>query len=166
MHVRLADEADIGHVARIWHDGWHDSHAQLMPAELTRLRTLMSFEDRLRAMLPSVRVVGTHGAPTGFCIVRESELYQLFVEAKARGSGVAAALLADAETQLFEGGVKTAWLACAIGNDRAARFYEKWGWRRLGTMRYDAETSAGAFALQVWRYEKALVRPSQYQGGS
>ena len=30
------------------------------------------------------------------------------------------------------GRVEVAWLACAIGNDRAARFYEKSGWRRAG----------------------------------
>jgi GNAT superfamily N-acetyltransferase len=160
MEVRLADEAEIGHVARVWHDSWHDSHALLMPKELTRLRTLMSFEERLRAMLPSVRVIGPHGAPLGFCVVKSDELYQLFVSAEARGRGVAASLLADAEMKLAEGGVKTAWLACAIGNDRAARFYEKWGWHRVGTMSYDAETSAGTFALQVWRYEKALARPA------
>ena len=26
--------------------------------------------------------------------------------------------------RLSKGGVDTAWLACAVGNDRAARFYE------------------------------------------
>jgi len=47
-------------------------------------------------------------------------------------------------------------IACAIGNERAARFYEKHGWRRVGTMVNYAETSDGAFPLEVWRYEKAL----------
>jgi ribosomal protein S18 acetylase RimI-like enzyme len=47
-------------------------------------------------------------------------LYQLFVSPHARGSGVAAALIADAEARLAERGVQTAWLACAIGNDRAS----------------------------------------------
>jgi ribosomal protein S18 acetylase RimI-like enzyme len=86
------------------------------------------------------------------------ELYQLFVSAPARGSGVAAALIADAEARLAEAGVETAWLACAIGNERAARFYEKSGWRRVGTMINYAETSDGVFPLEVWRYEKRLRR--------
>jgi hypothetical protein len=30
-------------------------------------------------------------------------------------------LIADAEARLAEAGIATAWLACAIGNDRAAR---------------------------------------------
>jgi len=86
------------------------------------------------------------------------ELSQLFVSAEAHGSGVAAALIADAEARLAEHGVETAWLACAIGNDRAARFYEKSGWRLAGTAVNTAETSSGPFPLEVWRYEKRLTR--------
>jgi ribosomal protein S18 acetylase RimI-like enzyme len=160
MDVRAADEAEIGHLARIWHDGWHEAHAQIVPEELTRLRTLESFRDRLRAALPNVRVVGPPGEPLGFCIVQDDELYQLFVSTEARGSGVAAALVADAEVRLADNGVATAWLACAIGNQRAAKFYEKCGWSRVGTMVNYAETSSGPFPLEVWRYEKSLIRPA------
>ena len=91
--------------------------------------------------------------------MKDDELYQLFVTARARGSGVAAALVTDAEARLSARGVTTAWLACAIGNERAARFYEKCGWHRVGTMLNQAETSEGAFPLEVWRYEKRLDRP-------
>jgi ribosomal protein S18 acetylase RimI-like enzyme len=101
-------------------------------------------------------VAGSPGEPVGFYVVKDDELYQLFVAAEARGTGVAAALMTDAEAQLAQSGVETAWLACAIGNERAARFYEKCGWRRVGTMSNEAETSEGTFLLQVWRYEKDL----------
>jgi hypothetical protein len=67
--------------------------------------------------------------------------------------------MTDAETRLAKGGFDIAWLACAIGNDRAARFYEKSGWRRVIT--YQAETSAGTFPLEVWRYEKNLRQISR-----
>jgi ribosomal protein S18 acetylase RimI-like enzyme len=157
MRVRPAEEAEIDHLARVWYDGWHEAHAQIVPAELTRLRTVESFRDRLQAARASIRVVGPSGAPVGFCIVKGDELYQLFVSAQSRGSGVAAALIADAEARLSEAGVETAWLACAIGNERAARFYEKRGWRRVGTVVNHVETSNGEFALEVWRYEKPLT---------
>jgi ribosomal protein S18 acetylase RimI-like enzyme len=159
MDVRSAEKAEVDHLARIWYDGWQDAHARILPAELTRLRTLESFRDRLHAALPNVRVAGPLGAPIGFCIVQRNELYQLFVSAAARGSGVAAALVADAEARFAENGVAIAWLACAIGNERAARFYEKCSWRRVGTMVNHAETSNGLFPLEVWRCEKSLARP-------
>jgi ribosomal protein S18 acetylase RimI-like enzyme len=158
MDVRDAEAAEIDQLATLWHDGWHEAHAPIVPAELTRLRTLESFRHRLQQALPSIRVVGPSRAPVGFCIVKGAELYQLFVSAGSRGSGVAAALIADAEARLSEGGVDTAWLACAIGNERAARFYEKRGWRRVGTMVNRLDTSSGQFPLEVWRYEQ-LVRP-------
>jgi GNAT superfamily N-acetyltransferase len=157
MVVRAAEQREIDYLAKLWYDGWQDGHAHVVPAELTRLRTLESFRERLQAALPSIRVAGPPGAPFGFCIVKGDELYQLFVSAQSRGSGVAAVLIADAEARLAESGVDTAWLACAIGNERAARFYEKCGWRRVGTMVNHLETSEGPFLLEVWRYEKSLT---------
>lgn len=156
MQVRCAERFEIDQLAKLWYDGWQDAHAQVLPAELKRLRTLESFRERLQAALANVRVVGPPGTPTGFCIVKDDELYQLYVSSGARGSGIAAALIADAEARLAKRGVETAWLACAIGNDRAARFYEKHGWRRIGTMVSQLETQEGIFSLEVWRYEKSL----------
>ncbi len=156
MNVRDAEAGELADLARIWYDGWYDAHAQIVPAELAAFRTLESFRERLRAALPNVRVAGPAGAAAGFYIVKDDELYQLFVSAQSRGSGVAAALIADAEARLHDAGFGTAWLACAVGNERAARFYEKAGWHRAGTREYSAETSSGEFILQVWRYENPL----------
>lgn len=154
LPVRVAGN---GLLVGLWYDGWQDAHARILPPALARLRTRESLENRLRAALPSVRVMGQHGAPVGFCMVKGDELYQLFVAGESRGSGVAAALLADAEARLSADGVEVALLACAIGNDRAARFYEKHGWHRVGTVVNPLDTSSGTFPLEVWRYEKRLA---------
>ena len=159
MNVRSALDTELDRLAAIWHEVWHESHAPLMPAELTRLRTLENFRDRLEALLPEIRVVGPAGSPAGFCIVRDDELYQLYLSAEARGTGAAAALLADAEDAIFcRPAFKVAWLACAVGNERAARFYEKSGWRRAGTEAIEVDTSEGPFPLEIWRFEKPLER--------
>ena len=157
MDVRAAQETELDQLATLWHAAWNDAHAQLVPAELTRLRTWDSFRSRLKEALPDIRVVGPPGQPLGFCIIKDDELYQLFVAREARGSGAAAALIDDGEARLAKNGVETAWLACAIGNNRAARFYEKRGWHLAGTMMNQADTSAGVFPLEVWRYEKPLA---------
>lgn len=161
IKIRSVEEHEIDHLARLWYEGWQDAHAENVPAELRRLRSLGSFKHRLQAALRDTRVVGPLGMPLGFCITKGNEIYQIYVSAEARGSGVAAALMTDAETRLAKGGFDIAWLACAIGNDRAARFYEKSGWRRVGVIAYQAETSAGIFLLEVWRYEKNLRQISR-----
>jgi ribosomal protein S18 acetylase RimI-like enzyme len=160
MIIRDAEIAESGPLAKIWYDGWQDAHARIVPVELARFRTLESFRERLGAALASVRVAGAVDAPVGFCMLKGDELYQLYVSSEARGSGVAAALVVDAEARLSESGVGTAWLACAIGNERAARFYEKCGWRRAGTVVETLEIPNGTFPLEVWRYEKSLQRPA------
>jgi GNAT superfamily N-acetyltransferase len=154
--VRAAEAAEIDHLAKVWFDGWQDAHARILPAELTRIRTLQSFRDRLEVALADVRVAGPFPTPLGFCMLKGDELNQLYVSAEARGTGVAAALVADAEARLAAHGVELAWLACAVGNERAARFYEKCGWRRAGTVAYQPEAAHGAPPLEVWRYEKDL----------
>ena len=155
--IRKAEASEIGALARLWHAGWQDAHAAVLPPELARLRTLESFEERLGDMLPDVRVVGDRGAPLGFCAIRHDELDQLFVAPDGRGAGIAAALVADAEARLAAHGVETAWLICAIGNHRAARFYEKCGWHLAATAVHRLSTIAGPFDLEAWRYEKRLV---------
>ena len=155
--VRDADGGEIAHLAQLWYDGWQDAHARILPAELARHRTLESFRERLTDNLPYTRVLGPLGRPVGFCMARHDELYQLYVSPDARGSGAAAALLADGEARLAAEGTATAWLACAIGNERAARFYARHGWVRADTMINDLETPDGIVRLEVWRYEKRLA---------
>jgi ribosomal protein S18 acetylase RimI-like enzyme len=159
VNVRAAEPAEIDDLAQLWFDGWQDAHVKILPAALCRFRTLESFRDRLHAALPDVRVVGPVGEPVGFSIVKGDELYQLYVSSASRGTGVATTLIADAEARIAQSGAATAWLACAIGNERAARFYEKHGWCLTGTIVSHLDTPEGVFALEVWRYEKNLSPP-------
>lgn len=156
MDVRQAEPAELDVLAALWRDGWQDAHAAILPAALVRDRTPESFRHRLVGAMADVRVVGPVCAPLGFCIAHRDELYQLCVCEAARGTGVAASLLADAEARMRTAGVETAWLVCAIGNARAATFYEKQGWRRVGRMISRLTTPDGVIPLEVWRYEKTL----------
>ena len=155
---RNAEDADVEAIARIWHAGWRDAHADILPEDLARHRTLERFRERARNLLADTRAVGPPGAPVAFFMLKDDELYQFYVDAGARGTGVASALIADAEARLAAQGVATAWLDCAIGNARAARFYEKSGWRRSGTVVSTLATPDSVFAVDVWRYEKELLR--------
>jgi GNAT superfamily N-acetyltransferase len=158
MMPRPADPSESGALTRLWYDGWQDAHAAIVPATLTRARTLESFAVRMSAALADVRVIGLRGAPLGFAMLKGDELYQFYVASEARGAGIAAILIADAEAQLSERGIATAWLACAVGNARAAKFYQKSGWQLARTIISRLDTSDGPFDLEVWRYEKHLAR--------
>jgi hypothetical protein len=98
VEIRDAEAGEIGRLARLWYDSWQDAHAKIVPVELPRLRTVERLEERLAAMLPSVRVVDLSGEPAGLCAIKGDELYLLYVSAKARGSGVAAGSRALSET--------------------------------------------------------------------
>lgn len=154
--VRAAEPAEIERLARIWWLGWRDAHAAIIPPELARLRTQESFRRRMSEDLENVRVAGLEGCPLGFVMLKGDELYQFYVTQEARGTGVAGALMADSIDRLRATGLQRAWLACAIGNARAARFYEKWGWRNVGTMLSELPTEDGVFTLEVWRFERDL----------
>jgi GNAT superfamily N-acetyltransferase len=108
MDIRAANESEINHLASLWYNGWQDAHANILPVELARHRTLDSFRQRLQAIWPEVRVAGPIGEPVGLCLVKDDELNQLYVDTATRGTGIAARLLADGEAQMRARGIKTA----------------------------------------------------------
>lgn len=147
----------IPQAADLWHDGWHDAHATIVPADLTQLRTPDSFAERLSKYTKDTTIAVREGTVLGFCIVLEDEIYQMYVSPLARGTGLAGTLLSDGENRIKAQGHQAAWLACAIGNARAARFYEKAGWFNAGTETVGLETLTDDFPLEIWRFEKRTV---------
>ena len=93
----------------------------------------------------------------GFVTVRHDEIEQLYVDAVARGTGVADLLLAHGEDAV-RSSFDRAWLAVVAGNRRARRFYERNGWSNAGAFDNPAPTPAGdAIPVPVLRYEKQLA---------
>lgn len=154
--LEIATDKHAEQICTIWESGWHEAHSEIVPQRLCELRTTKSFSQRTADNLGNTHVAVGKALVLGFCMVREDELYQMYVSPKARGTGVAQALMSDAENRIRVNGHDMAWLACAVGNDRAARFYEKSGWINGGPEVVDLDTSTGAFALEVWRFERSL----------
>lgn len=156
MVIRDMSAADCDTVAALWHAGWHEAHANIVPEALVQLRTPESFRTRVSELIATTRVADDAEGVCGFVMTRKNELYQLYVTGRARGTGTARALLSDAEARLAVSGINTAWLACAIGNCRAERFYEKSGWSSKGRETVDLDLVDGLFPLEIHRFEKAL----------
>ena len=94
------------------------------------------------------------GAVVGFVMVVEDEVEQVYVSSGARGTGVAHALIREAESQVFAGGHGKAWLAVVAGNARARAFYERAGWVDEGAFDYEAGVEGGTIAVPCRRYTR------------
>lgn len=155
--LRSAEEADLGAVARLYHDVWHESHAGFMPEAETRLRTRAFFVDRMAGLLPTTLIVERDGVVAGFAAWTGPLLGQLYVDRVDRGSGVAAALLAEAERRMAQRGTETAELHCVVGNTRACRFYERMGWTHTGRITEAVAGPNGPVAVEFWCMTKPLI---------
>lgn len=125
--IRLARASDHIDIARLWHEGWHDAHANLVPPEILAYRTPDHFAVWLK-QAPDVFYVATNPDLLGFVSVKEAEIVKLYVANHARGTGAAQDLLSYAERLLRENDVKEAELFCTAGNLRAEKFYRRENW--------------------------------------
>lgn len=156
LPLRPVTEKDIKPLAALWLNGWRLGHADYAPEELIRLRTIDSFEDRIRERLANCLVSGPIGAPNGFLRIIDDDIDQFYVDPNAVGQGLGRRLMAAAEQYLLEQGITAAHLYCAEQNDRAAGFYEAMGWINTGVQNVAFETSAGPYEVPVIRFEKTL----------
>jgi GNAT superfamily N-acetyltransferase len=153
--LRPATEADVDAIATVWHEAWHDAHAEHVPACLVADRTPAHFRRCATDLAGSVIVAEDSSGIVGFVRVDTDELDLLFVARRGRGTGVAAALLARGEEEIADRFPK-AWLEVVSGNDRARRFYARMGWVDAGMHEWTTETSAGPATVTYRRYEKRL----------
>ena len=160
--IRSATAHDRLPILRLWHEGWHDAHADLVPKPVLAYRKPEHFALWLDSCDETVFVACAAGEVVGFYAVDGAELVKLFVRRDARGSGLAQALLAGAEDRLQSRGIEIAELFCTAGNGRAERFYEKHDWQRQRTFpdRLWHPSGAGGSDWEVTthRYIKRLVR--------
>ena len=154
IELRPATGDDAGAVAVIWRLGWRDGHLGLVPSELAEARTDESFDIRAAHRVGDTTVAVVNGSVAGFVMVVGDEVEQVYVDSAHRGTGVADALMAEAERQVRAGGRATAWLAVVAGNARARAFYERKGWSDDGAFDYEAAADDGPILVPCRRYVK------------
>ena len=156
MILRRGGPEDASDLAEIWHLGWRDGHLGHVPEELVEVRTEESFRARAADHAGQMTVAVINGAIAGFVLVVEDEVEQVYVAAAHRGTGVAAALMREAERRVRANGYSETWLAVVAGNRRARAFYERSGWRDEGPFMYAAATERGPIDVPCHRYVKQL----------
>src|SRR5262245_59116028 len=165
MTLRPAVPDDAEAIAEIWHLGWRDGHLGNVPDALVAVRTRASFDERARLRVGDTTVAVVAGAPARVAMVVHAEGEQVYLAARPprpsarhRGTGVATALLAEAERRIAANGHARAWLAVAPGNARARRFYERCGWADEGAFEYLATGSGQPVPVLCCRYVKPVSR--------
>ena len=126
--IRAAIDQDRPAIVRLWHQGWHDAHHDLVPPEILPHRETGHFELWLDECIDETVVAHRATDLAGLYSISGAELSKIYVSRSARGSGLAAVLLAHAERAMADYGVDVAKLFCTDGNRRAQRFYERHGW--------------------------------------
>ena len=157
LTLRRATPADSDAVAAIWYHGWKDGHLGNVPDTLVRIRTRESFWERAKERVGDTTVAVARDEVAGFVMVVGDEVEQVYVSSAHRGSGVAGALLTEAERLVGEGGHSRAWLAVAPGNARARRFYERCGWADEGEFENQVAGPDGPVSVPCRRYVKTLA---------
>jgi GNAT superfamily N-acetyltransferase len=156
--IRPAAPHDAPRIAEVWQAAWLDGHLGLVPDELVAHRGSDSFRTRAADMIERTVVAEVDGLVIGFVTLKGDELEQLFVDASARGTGVARELLAEGARRLLTDGHAHPWLAVATGNARARHFYEREGWRDAGHIAYAAQVDGGVVTVSCHRYELIVPR--------
>lgn len=154
FRVRGGSVGDVARVAQIWYDGWQEAHRGRVPDDLITVRTRESFDERAADRIPDTSIAELNGAVAGFIMINDDEVEQVYVAAEGRGTGMADALLAEAERRVAAIGHTQAWLAVVAGNARARRFYERNGWRDEGLFDHDAPGPDGPIPVPAHRYVK------------
>jgi GNAT superfamily N-acetyltransferase len=148
---------DATAIATIWHEGWLDGHQGHVPDALVAVRTSESFHERAADRIGDTVVAVVDEQVVGFIMVVADEVEQVYVARTWRGTGVAAALLVEAERIVARNGHAQAWLAVAEGNRRARRFYHRNGWTDEGPLRYLAAGPASPIPVPCRRFVKTVT---------
>jgi ribosomal protein S18 acetylase RimI-like enzyme len=169
IELRDARRGDELAVAEVHVRSWQEAYRELMPAEF-----LAALDPRDRAGRYTFEA--GEGAPTtvvalagsgdgervlGFVTFGPSrdedavglgEVYALYVDPERYEGGVGRLLMAHARSRLREQGFEAAVLWVLQGNDRAASFYEREGWRPDGATReenpYEIVSNVRRFHLE------------------
>lgn len=160
LEIRQAETADHDEIVELWHQGWHDAHADLVPNEVLAFRSRGHFTLWLKEAQDAFFVATDDTGVLGFVSLKGAEVVKLYVSNRARGTVAAHELLSLAEELLRDAGITKAVLLCTAGNRRAERFYKREGWNLSHSFEDALWTPEGVtkkFIVSTHRFEKDLM---------
>lgn len=165
MKIEPAQSSHYQQMIKIWHDGWHEAHAELVPKSILKFRDYIHFWEWLRSSSSEFFVGTEENWVIGFIAIKGSEVDKLFVTPSARGSGTASTLLEFGRRRIAAAGNTVAYLYCTAGNLRAEAFYRREGWELCETFPatlWVPKASAEEYSVETCRFEKVLCSMSNH----
>ncbi|MCZ4271886.1 GNAT family N-acetyltransferase [Maritalea porphyrae] len=156
MEFRVARSDELGKIANLYHQVWHETQAPHQHQDIASFRDISFMQERIDAFYPNIIIALDEGNLVALVIAKEARLSQLFVANTVRGMGVGQRLLELGEAKLVAEGALRATLNCLVGNDGARRFYERNGWQVSETQSKTAQTHSGSVTIKAWEMEKQL----------
>lgn len=166
--IRRAQAADAGALARLLREALvaMDGHDDADAGRNARNDATLPMQDALRSDTDTVVADAREGlqgylqlrwggAPPSREWMRDAvELKRHYVRARHRGAGVAARLLERALGMARERNAACIWLKVRKETPQAVRFYQKYGFRIVGT----AFCSEDAWSRETWVMHRAVAR--------
>jgi len=152
--IRAAGPGDAGWLAGFAARQFNAAYAEdNAPADMADYCARNFTEARFAALLADpaagTLVAESRGVPIAYAVVRRSasppeavgegpatEIARFYVDADWHGSGLASAMLREAERTALEWRADTIWLTVWTRNPRAIRFYRKHGYTVVGSMQF------------------------------
>jgi ribosomal protein S18 acetylase RimI-like enzyme len=139
VSIRVAAPADADEMARLHYKSHVESFASFVPEEWVRTRDLEAYRGRWVRTLSQVDsrncawVAEVGGQVVGMVQVYQlegtrAELSSMHVRPGLMGRGIGALLMDAAMTFIRDAGYREARLGVVAANERARRFYERFGW--------------------------------------
>lgn len=154
--VHFAEHDEVGSIALLYHDVWHETHGPYMPKAECEVRDFLFFVERITGLMPNVLISKDNEITTGFASWSGCLLGQVFVVPAYRGRQAAIKLLQRAEIELHQQGIELAELHCLVGNNRAKRFYKRAGWVTKEIISEALNGKEGDNSREFWSMYKQL----------
>lgn len=169
MPVRLATVEDAEQIAAVHVQSWQGAYRGLLPEDfldnLSLERRITQWQNILSDPANVVPVYEDDGQVVGFVLYgrtrdedldqdKTGEIYAIYLLPDRWGQGFGAALMQEGLARLQERGYQSVSLWVLVGNERAVRFYEQFGFKPDGMTK--VESRPGGLELHEARYVKNI----------
>lgn len=173
LTVRDATRADADAIARLRVETWRAAYAGLisadvldqLDAEREGMRRAAHWDEHHSDPRGGELIAERDGVVVGWAVIgtsrdhelpNDGEVYAMYAIPAEWSRGVGHALMLAAEDRLRSAGFRRAHLWVLEGNDRAASFYQRHGWREDGGVLVDERVIGGRTAYTL--HERRRVR--------